>query len=860
MPKTLTAAYILDSTGISSGVSKADAELGRLGTSTSKLSDDFDKNTSRMGNGFKSLGAELGNFGIPFSNSLTKMGQNLDDAKSRGQGFKQVMSDIGGAALGVGVIGVAAVGAESIKMADDFDVAQAQVQVAVKNSGESFAKTKPSIDDAEKSLANFGFNSTDAASSLSVLITSTGSTKKAEQDLSIAADLARAKHIDLSTATSILTKTLAGSTRGLTTLGLNLDIGSGKLHTIAKDTTAYHDAQDALHLVDEKVADGTLKGAAAYAALLAAHDKVDTSSQKLQLDQGTISKILDTVRDKTAGAADAFGNTLAGQEAIASAKAHDLGTSFGEFLIPKIIDAEHAVMDTVSWFEKHKTVAEALAITIGTVLAGAIGVFTVNMVSGMIGSVRSALTSLGLMAAETDTTQVSTDALTAAMTSLEAQLAALSAPEQTAASGQEALNLAWEAAEGLATTLDADLTTLAAAYEQAGLAAQQAGGEFQLAGTESATAGGEMATAGAAAGEAGMAGAMTAGEGAATGLTGALGPLALGVGVVALGTMALSHVITDHSIPAFVQARTAADALSENSLPQITVKLDALRQAQDNAARGMHGNSAEAQLAKINYQYLSSQIDTLRAEQTQMTNNLGILSAAFGLNQSQALSVATALGVNLKSALDPAQVNAFGQQVSQMGLNMDTTGTKAGTLSANTVAAMSQMYGAVQQATSSSEWLGIGQSMAMGVANGINAYSGFSVSAMENLINTTAGAAHGLIQNPPYPSALFREEIGKSISAGVASGILDGTPLVKSAMDSTVKAAAGVGLPSAAALAGMSGASSTGGGAAAPSQLNVYVTVQGHVLTDRQLTDSVWEGLIEKGVVNGSGGQLVQAG
>ena len=65
---------------------------------------------------------------------------------------------------------------------------------------------------------------------------------------------------------------------------------------------------------------------------------MDKSSQKLQLDQGTIAKILDTVNDKTKGAADAYGNTLAGQEAIAGAKAHNLGTSFGKSLTP-IIDA-----------------------------------------------------------------------------------------------------------------------------------------------------------------------------------------------------------------------------------------------------------------------------------------------------------------------------------------------------------------------------------------------------------------------------------------------------------------------------------------------------------------------------------------
>ncbi len=235
---------------------------------------------------------------------------------------------------------------------------------------------------------------------MTALVTSTGSTKKAEEDLSIAANLARAKHIDLSTATGILTKTLAGSTRGLTALGLNLDIGSGKLKTIASDTTAYQTAQGNLHLVNQQVADGTLKGADAYSKLLSAHDAVDKSSQKLQLDQGTIAKILDTVNDKTKGAAQAFGQTLAGQEDIADAKAHNLGTSFGQFLTPAILDAKKAVVDIVTWFEKHKTAAEALAGVIGGVLAVAVGAFAVNTGAKMVRSVQDAGKALSGMASK----------------------------------------------------------------------------------------------------------------------------------------------------------------------------------------------------------------------------------------------------------------------------------------------------------------------------------------------------------------------------------------------------------------------------------------------------------------------------
>ncbi len=383
---------------VGSGVGVAKDKIGDLDDAGKDLESDFDGHTSKIGSAFKSLGESLGNFGIPFSGSLTKMGDKLDEAKSKGQGLKQVISDIGGATVVAGAAGLAAVGVEAVKMADNFDVAQSQLQVAIKNSGQSFKSVQPSIDATYGSMAQLGLNSTDAAGALQMLVTSTGNTKKAEGDLSIAADLARAKHISLSDATAILTKTLAGSTRGLTTLGVNIDVGSGKLKTIATDTTAYQKALGNLHLVDQQVADGTLKGAAAYSALLTAHEAVDTSSKKLQLDQGTIGKIMDTVKQKTQGAATAYGDTLAGQMSIASAQVHNLGTKFGEELIPKLLGAEHVVSDVVMWFGKHKMAAEALGIAIGTFLAGAVAVFSVNMAKGMVDSTKDAIGSLSKLA------------------------------------------------------------------------------------------------------------------------------------------------------------------------------------------------------------------------------------------------------------------------------------------------------------------------------------------------------------------------------------------------------------------------------------------------------------------------------
>lgn len=72
----------------------------------------------------------------------------------------------------------------------------------------------------------------------------------------------------------------------------------------------------------------------------------------------------------------------------------DLGIKYGMFLIPKLQEAEKDTAAVVNWFEKHKAVAEALGITIGTVLSGAVAVFTINKLAGMVKATRSAIDEL----------------------------------------------------------------------------------------------------------------------------------------------------------------------------------------------------------------------------------------------------------------------------------------------------------------------------------------------------------------------------------------------------------------------------------------------------------------------------------
>jgi hypothetical protein len=67
--------------------------------------------------------------------------------------------------------------------------------------------------------------------------------------------------------------------------------------------------------------------------------------------------------------------TLGKQLDILKASVENDATSIGLKLLPSLIAMTHGLEDGVTWLEKHKTACEALGITIGTVLGGAVTVF-----------------------------------------------------------------------------------------------------------------------------------------------------------------------------------------------------------------------------------------------------------------------------------------------------------------------------------------------------------------------------------------------------------------------------------------------------------------------------------------------------
>lgn len=77
-------------------------------------------------------------------------------------------------------------------------------------------------------------------------------------------------------------------------------------------------------------------------------------------------------------AAQLKSGTLHDQIEILKATVEDLGTKFGNYLIPKLEDVGKALSDVIGWFEKNKTAAEIVGALIGGALVAAMGYFIVT--------------------------------------------------------------------------------------------------------------------------------------------------------------------------------------------------------------------------------------------------------------------------------------------------------------------------------------------------------------------------------------------------------------------------------------------------------------------------------------------------
>lgn len=259
------------------------------------------------------------------------------------EGALQQFSGIGKAAL-AGVLGaVGVVGAESIHLADDFEGAHARLVTALKNTGTSFKAVEPQVDSLSKRMETLGFSNTDVQANLAKLQAATKNSAKSFADMALAADVARGRHIDLSSAVDLVTKVETGHVALLGRIGIATKDASG--HTISQ--------------------------AEAIKRLTALYH----------------------------GQAAAAAATFAGKMQTLRTQAENLGVQIGLKLIPFVEKLVGAVEHAVTWLEKHRAIAEALGVAIGSVLVTAIAAYAVAMASAAVATIAATWPILAIIAA-----------------------------------------------------------------------------------------------------------------------------------------------------------------------------------------------------------------------------------------------------------------------------------------------------------------------------------------------------------------------------------------------------------------------------------------------------------------------------
>lgn len=162
----------------------------------------------------------------------SKFQKATDDAVSKTGGLKSVLS---GAAMGVG-LGAFNLATDAVMgfvgaLGDAGEAARADAaeQSTLARNLKSYAGATNAVvagtEDWISAQARLGYSDSELRDSFNKTISATGNVEDSQKIAAAAMDLARAKGISLEEATDVLTKAYLGQTRGLKTLGIEVDKG-----------------------------------------------------------------------------------------------------------------------------------------------------------------------------------------------------------------------------------------------------------------------------------------------------------------------------------------------------------------------------------------------------------------------------------------------------------------------------------------------------------------------------------------------------------------------------------------------------------------------------------------------------------
>lgn len=284
-----------------------------------------------------------------------------------GQGFQNASGAVAIAGLGM----AAAIGGVSVEAAAAAEAVDAKLKVSIENAGGSMEDLDPQIKSLDGTMRGLGFTNEQTNTALATMTTALKDPKQAMDAMSVAADLARTKHIDLNEASLLVTKAMEGQTRPLKALGIDLPIHATNAAKTADAQNKLADAQAKANDILAQFPDAADPASAAHDKYQKAMDGVQGAQEKLTQAQNAGGEIMKDLQDRVKGQADAFGDTLQGKLAATKASYQDMSEKLGNVLLPIVKNVVDAVRGFSDWAEKNPAAFKAIATVFG-IVAGAI--------------------------------------------------------------------------------------------------------------------------------------------------------------------------------------------------------------------------------------------------------------------------------------------------------------------------------------------------------------------------------------------------------------------------------------------------------------------------------------------------------
>ena len=165
--------------------------------------------------------------------------QLKDQASEQIKSFQGTLKDLQPQFKAMAVAGGAAFAAisgivyTSVSAAGEAQAKLAAMDATLKATGKSSDAVRAQIIGASKAFVQLGFDDEDAAKSMAILFQRTNDAGEAIKLSGLAADLARAKHLDLETATKLVSLALSGQGRALLQYGIKIKDAATPLEALA---------------------------------------------------------------------------------------------------------------------------------------------------------------------------------------------------------------------------------------------------------------------------------------------------------------------------------------------------------------------------------------------------------------------------------------------------------------------------------------------------------------------------------------------------------------------------------------------------------------------------------------------------